>query len=233
MKKLLLALVVLGLVMLVTPVYCARATFSLNAGWNSIGVPLVPFNPSPAAVFAGTNFTALRRFDAPTQAWIDYSPFSLDPFGNILLGNGYEIYVPSATTVTYEGVPDGVPDPNGEMTDMWIAIPGCLTDSQDAGGIHFIGHPFNHYSLANTALVTNGSTVVSLQVAIRDGWLDGLGTNDAYLSPSHAYWVQTHRDDLALIIPAYPAYASVPEPAGIAIIVCGLSRLVCHRKRHR
>jgi len=221
---LVLALLVVGSGMCVAD----SVTVDLYPGWNYIACPLVPFDPAPESVFAGVDiFYNLFRFDAPTGGVLYYEDPS-GPFGNILLGDGYYLNNQSgATSFSYSGVPDGVPDGNGTMTDMWISLPGIQGDPGQ-GGWHLIGHPFNHDTPTNgpgatgdNIWFTDGTTLKTWDEAVSAGWVadnmqyfdaptqgvlvmtyQGWG-NDDTLRAKTAYWLQTMKDNIALIIPAY------------------------------
>lgn len=207
----------------------ATATFDVFGQWQVISAPLVPFNPDPLAVFNGVNIVGtLWRLDAATQTFIAYD--DLDPalFGNILLGDGYQLFCDAAqgtmvATVSYEGVPDGVPDGSGNMTDMWISLPGNQLDGQDAGGWHIIGQPFNHdTSVVGNLYLTDGTTLKTWEEAVAAGWCEpvmwtmdpltgdqidvgfDLATDD-HLRAAKGYQFYTKKDNLALIIPAQPS----------------------------
>ncbi len=107
-----------------------------NSQWNYVSVPLVPFNPDPMTVFSGADPEYnLWRWDAPTQNPVYFEQGGA--FGNILLGDGYYLNNgAAASSITYSGVPDGVPDglygsdpTHHYRTDMWISLPGKQTDA--------------------------------------------------------------------------------------------------------
>ena len=203
-----------------------------NSQLNYICAPLVPFNPNPMVVFAGADPEYnLYRWDAPTQ-----NPFYFEQggeFGNILLGDGYYLSNGgSAASISYDGVPDGVPDSGGIMTDMWISLPGKQTDAfvdpPDGGGKHLIGQPFDHDTPTNgpgatgdNIWFTDGTTLKTWEEAYNADWVQsameywdaptqnpmtmtyqGWG-NDDTLRAKTAYWLFTKKDNIALIIPAY------------------------------
>jgi len=157
----------------------------------------------------------------------------VNAFGGILLGEGYWLNCEgSGGTVSNEivGIPDGVPS-GGTMTDMWISLPGHQTDGLDAGGWHIIGHPFNHATCVNKIAggnesyvgdhiwFTDGTTLKTWEEAVYATWVDYKfsgnesfggadvqydgGGYDTYLRPGKGYWVNTYKDNLAMIIPAY------------------------------
>jgi len=227
----------LFLVLSLCVVLCGTAladtvTFDTYSGWNLICAPQVPLTPDTASVFANFDLmftTGLTRWDSPTQSMLPYDPFSENggEFGRVLLGDGYWLY-DTANTITYSAVPDGVPDANNNMTDMWISLPGTGSGN---GGWNLIGHPFNHDTaisatsdeygnpLGDNIFVTDGKELKTLAQANDDGWLDGafqywdgstqsmLSTgyffnDDDHLRAKHGYWVRTYKDNLAMIIPA-------------------------------
>jgi len=200
-----------------------------NGPWNFIACPLVSFDPAPESVFAGVDiFYNLFRYDAPTASEYVYDGDPSGPFGNILLGDGYYLAnTGNVPSFSYSGVPDGVPDGNGTMTDMWISLPGVQGDAGQ-GGWHLIGHPFNHDTPTNGAggtgdniWFTDGTTLKTWDEAVNAGWVQesmqyfdnasgnslvmtyqGWGDDDT-LRAKTAYWVLTMKDNIALIIPAY------------------------------
>jgi len=208
----------------------ATATFDVLTDWNCVSAPLVPFNPDPLSVFAGINIVnTLSRFDAPSQTGVPYDDLDPAPFGNILLGDGYWLLSDGAYTVSYSGVPDGVPDASNNMTDMWISLPGYQLDGQDVGGWHLIGHPFNHETAVDLGsftgdnlFLTDGTTLKTWGQAASAGWCEAVMSgfdasiqtgytvgfdlaDDDHLRPGKGYWFLTYKDNLALIIPATPS----------------------------
>ncbi len=236
---------VLALMMVAGGVSVAdTVSFDLYGQWNLVSCPLVPFVPAPWNGLSGVEkgvfdpvdidfMGSMSRWDAASQGQIGWSQFNPGDFGNILLGEGYWVYQgdpqgPSPVqTVSYSGVPDGVPDANGVKTDMWISLSGQQGDG-DLGGWHLIGHPFNHEVciskepgnlLGDNITITDGTTLKTWGEAVAEGWVndpmttwDGVsqGENsvgyffaaDEYLRPGHGYWVRTNKDNLAMIIPA-------------------------------
>ncbi len=204
-------------------------SYDVLGQWNRIAAPLVPFNPDPLSVFNGVNIVGtLWRFDAPSQTGIPYDDLDPTQFGNILLGDGYELFCDApmgatVATVSYDGVPDGVPDGAGVKTDMWISLPGNQLDGVDAGGWHIIGQPFDHdTSVVNNLILTDGTTAKTWEEAAAAGWCDSvmwaldaasatgidvgfdLATED-HLRAGKGYQFHTNKDNLALIIPADPS----------------------------
>jgi len=189
----------------------------------------VPFNPDPAAVFGGLGRidNNLSKFDPVGGNGILYMS-GIEEF-NLLLGEGYFIQAsPSGGgtyTISYTGVADGVPDGEGNMTDMWISLPGLAEGLPGyPGGQHWIGHPFNHAVAWTDVEVTDGTQTISVVDAcdpagaykwIEPFWTyrenseqnayavdpDGI-TGDPNLLPGKMYQVFTHKANIALIIPA-------------------------------
>lgn len=219
---------VLALMMVVAGAsVAATATMDVYTGFNLIAAPLVPFNPDPLSVFAGAADGIdglLSRYD-PSSGTVGYD--SLDPslFGNVLLGDGFWLNVYSAghQVLNYTGVPDGVPDGTGAMTDMWISLPG---GGAGTGGWQLIGQPFAHDTVVDSGagtgdkiFFTDGTTLKNWSEAVAATWVadkisgydagtgifdvqyDGLGATDT-LQAGHGYWLLTYKDNLALIIPA-------------------------------
>ena len=220
--------------------FAADADIDVYTGMNLIGISRVPFDPAPWNV-GGTGifnleFTNLElngklyRYDNTTGGYMSpWSRFNPSGFGNCLLGDAYWL---SNTTgvqklVTYAAVEDGVPDGvSGLMTDMWVSLPGVQGDGQDIGGVHMIGHPFEHNTPLNHTLtngdgiwLTDGTELKTLKEAKAAGWCGdtfyryniGTGGYDTvaprfatynYLAPDLGYWFGTNKDNLALILPS-------------------------------
>lgn len=214
-------------------------TIDVYEGWNYIACPLVPFDPTPYQVLGGETgpllddllLGRLNRYDAVTGGTPTY--ITDETFGNMLLGDGYQLLATPNTAVTYEGVADGVPS-GGVMTDMWISLPGFKepTGNLDAGGWHLIGNPFQHdvptYHIVGEAAVwrvwfTDGIEMKNWFDAVDAFWVsdtflgysNGLSSQVTFLDPDNytlktarGYWIETKRDNLAMIIIA-------AAPAGI------------------
>lgn len=202
--------------------------YDVYAGWNYVGCPGMPLDVYPTDVFWGLDIEGnLRKYDAPTQSSMTYTSQGQDDFGFITLGDGYMVYCCGDGSVSYVCYPDGMPDSNGNMTDMVISLPGDQTDSQDAGGLHLISPPFGHDTsvdagggTGNNILFTDGTSVKTWAQAAADGWVDcemttyhpligdfdvrcdGLGY-DGSLRSCMGYQLLTYKDNLAMIIPAY------------------------------
>lgn len=229
-------LAALAVLILVSAACADRASITIYPGENWVSVPLFPFNSSPAAVFAGIDINGrLTRLDPLSGATVTYSSTNASAFRNILLGDGYKLTSLASTpvVVSYEGVPDGVPDAEGRMTDMWMALPG---GGHHTGGVHWIGTPFDHATSVDACLVIYQGSILSLAQAVQQGWIDGLwgsmnnqsksavtvglsslSPDESVLMPGRMYQIVTHVDNLALIVPA-----DVPEPSGLLGLVCGI-----------
>lgn len=224
-----------------------QASIDVYAGWNQIGCPLVPINKSVTegdgldytepyyafgAVADDVAAGRLSRYDATTGSWFTY--LTDESFGKLLLGDGYQLYASAGTTITYEGVPNGVPDSAGTKTDMWISLPGSKTDtvtaSPNGGGWAMISTPYATdvpaYTLDGENVIwninfTDGTTVKNWADAKEAGWVadtfsgftNGSPTIVSYNDPDfyilkagRGYWVKTYQDDIAMIITA-PATA--------------------------
>lgn len=201
----------------------ATATIDVYPGWNQIAAPLVPFDPDPVNVFAdasGGIDSMLFRYSELEGGSVMFDEFDPESFGGILLGDGLQLNVYSAATLSYEGVENGVPDANEVKTDMWISLPGAGNGN---GGLHLIGHPFANDTMVNETegiSFTNGVEEKNWAAAVADGWvadiffgndpsaggsfmvsLDGFGDSDS-LEAGHAYWINTFVDNLAMIVSA-------------------------------
>jgi len=228
-----LGLVLALMLVIAGGVMADTVSFDTYSGWNLICAPQVPITPDGASVFANFDLvytTSLMRFDSPKQSMIAYDPWS-DPvggdFGKVLLGDGYWVK-DDAKHISFEAVPDGVPDSAGNKTDMWISLPGA---GKGDGGWNLIGQPFNHDTAISKTVdvdgnpqgdnifVTDGNSLLTLKAASDLGWLDGafqyydgalqsmlssgyFYNDDDHLRATHGYWVRTFKDNLALIIPA-------------------------------
>lgn len=196
-----------------------------DVGFNHFALKGVPFDPSVSSVFAGvpvgTGIATLTRWEETTQTPIAYDMDSPEVFGGMLLGVGYTVAVLPNTSdpngqwlISYDGVADGIPDGAGQLTDMWISLPGLFN-----GGMHWVGHPFDHDVLWTDVLVTDGTQTIPVQTAVANGWLEGswqfwdatiqtpvsIDIDDpvnCYMHPGMMYLVPTLQNNIALIIPA-------------------------------
>lgn len=171
----------------------------------------------------------LKRWDAINGSWLTY--FTDEAFGKLLLGDGYSLRVGGPnTTLQYTGVPNGVPDANGKKTDMWISLPGLQGDSNVpfGGGWHLISTPYADDVPAYyfdefenpvwNIFFTDGTQVLDWMAAADAGWVSdtlfgmsaGLPTQVSYnleeytMKAGQAYWLQTNKDNIAMIIIAQP-----------------------------
>lgn len=250
--RILLAIVLCTAILTVAvSAFAATATIVLHPGDNWIAVPLFPLDPAPTAVFAGYAIEGnLTRFDSLTGLPVAYHASDPPAFGRILLGDGYKLNnsTGSNITVTYEGLPDGAPDSTGQMSDMWIALPGNVHDGLNAGGTTWVGQPFAHDTSVAGMYFTNGQTLLNSYDAVEAGWVDALWTgfdastqrtftagpsqfhpDETLFRAGHMYEIVTHRDNLAVIIPPTP----VPEPASLTTLMVALGTGVTLLRRRR
>lgn len=186
----------------------------INIGWNLLSLPAIPTNPAPPDVFAVYGVDAidgnLYRWDAAVQGTYQYSQWGGD-FGNMLLTDGYWLKLgpEGANQLSFEAITDN------DDTDMWISLPKT--------GWTIIGCPFSYAVNWNTVEITDGTATIPLATARDSGWLvtvtywwdstvagggmRTMGLDDDYcesttLEPWHGFWVQSLKDNLALIVPA-------------------------------
>ena len=173
----------------------------------------------------------LFGYDPITQAGTEWSSWDTPPgssFGKVLLGNGYELWQSASGTYCSDGFPDGMAISGGSGQDITIGLPGnkqdSYTEQPNGGGWHLIGNPLNHTvvvsSGANSRIkFTDGSALLTWSEAVSEGWVatymtgldssagdftvryDGVGDED-YLRVGSGYWLQTYKDDIAMIISA-------------------------------
>jgi len=193
---------------------------------NMVSLPQVPLNSDPLEVFASSSVDPSYNITRWTGVgYVSYDPDDPTGYGNMLLGDGFWCGGSKNAVISYEAVADGVPDSNGQMTDMWISLPGAGNGN---GGRHLIGTPFAHEILVDKGsyngdniFFTDGTTLLTWGEACQDpyNWIGptitywtGLGYDDVWydgsnpeamsLMPGRAYWVATSKDNLAMIIPA-------------------------------
>lgn len=187
----------------------------INGGWNLMSLPAIPTNPAPPAVldeYAEWLENSILRWDAAVQGVKIYSEWTPDDFGNLLLSEGYWLILPDAVPpaqLSFEGITDN------DTTDMWISLPKA--------GWTIIGCPYSYSVDWNDVEITDGTVTIPLAAARDDHWLDticwwwdssipggallSIGLDDEWtetttLNPWQGYWVQSFRDNLALIVPA-------------------------------
>lgn len=243
-----LGLVLAMLLVISASALADTATFDVYQGWNYIGCPLVPMNLStdpevdPEMDFTEPYFAfdevafdlengKLLRYDAVNGGNLTY--MVQETFGKLLLGDGYMLNctIAGKTTITYTGVPNGVPDAGGNKTDMWISLPGKQGDSNTpfGGGWHLISTPYAddvpaYYldefdNLFWNISFTDGTQVLSWMDAADAGWVSdtmfgltgGLASQCTYVSETDyimksgkGYFLQTKKDNIAMIITAQP-----------------------------
>ena len=211
----------------------------INSGWNLMCLPAIPVFVGGNApgyppdvldelVGGGTGLDGrLTRWDAcgqGTLAWDSQDAQTQAEFGNLLLGDGYWLYVDPGVTgsISYSGVTEN------DGIDMFISLPRA--------GWTLIGFPYStpralqdppYYSgdpyLWENVKVTDGLTTKSMQDAslLGAGWISSvaiwwdsarqgsldLGVPDDACSSDtmiawHGYWVRTLKDNLGLILEA-------------------------------
>lgn len=188
----------------------------VRTGWNLIALPAIPTNPDPVAVldeYAPLD-TRVYRYEASTQGLIMYDVWQPDKFGNLLLTDGYWLDIPGglAEQFTFEGITDN------NDTDMWVSLP--------IAGWTLIGHPYSYSVDWANVEVTDGTKTISLADAAKTEnppWLQSIGywwnsevqglkylglpddwPDSDTLTAWHGYWIQSNKDNLALILPASP-----------------------------
>lgn len=182
----------------------------INIGWNLMSLPAIPTDPTPPAVFdeyGGAIEGVLCRWDAALQGLSCYSEWGGD-FGNMLLTDGYWLLLgpEGANQLSFEAITDN------DDTDMWISLPKT--------GWTIIGCPYRYSVNWNTVEITDGTATIPLATA-RDQWLKTItywwdseegglktmGLDDDFtdtvtLEPWQGFWVNSLKDNLALIVPA-------------------------------
>ncbi len=223
MKTLVLALALVC--MLSAGCLAATATIDLYADSALLALPQVPLDPNPDTVFASSGIDPwynIARWDSIGGGYTYLD--DTGAFGNMLLGDGFWCAGTQGQHIQYDAVLDGVPDSNGNKTDMWISLPG---QGNGNGGSAIIGNPFAHsidvdkgtYT-GDNIFFTDGTTMLTWGEACQDpyNWVSqtltywtGFGydmvwfdnTSGPYqLDPGMGYWIGTYKDNLAMIIPA-------------------------------
>lgn len=218
-----LGLVLVMMMVLTGAAFAASTTISLVSGSNLMGPTLVPFDPNPEVCwdelqdpYAGfIPPGSMTRWDPVGGSFMDYD-MEASPF-NILLGDGYWVTASADVDLVYDGVPNGVPDSGGIKTDMWLSLPGLKESptNLNSGGAQIISTPYDEEVSCDNVYFTDGTTLKSWMQAASDGWVgismtyfQGGSFGDIYpengdiLSPGWGYWVQTYKDDLAMIVVA-------------------------------
>ncbi|MDH7481171.1 MAG: family 10 glycosylhydrolase [Armatimonadota bacterium] len=178
---------------------------AIRKGFNLIGVPCAPENSAPDVVFAGLEIID-KLCSWNGDSWIPYNPWDDGKFG-ILRGEGYGLTSIKTEKISYVGFN------NEGAADMRITLP--------KSGWNLISQPFTAPSRYQDMTITDGKQLLTIQEAVKAGWIMPLlftwdnatqrlghvwlksnGKNQTELvMPWQGYWVRTHADDLALIIP--------------------------------
>jgi hypothetical protein len=166
---------------------------TIYPGENWISFPLIPLNTDPAEsyYFGSTPVDGifwqgsaqatddlitgnLYSYDAYNGTWATYGVGDFRYFGHMgsaWFGDGYILNnTGSQTTVSFTGIANGVPNASETKTDIWISLPGRYGQQ---GGVHWIGHPFNHNVPFVNVKVTDGLVTLPVMDAINQGWLQG------------------------------------------------------------
>ncbi|MBP6963962.1 MAG: hypothetical protein KBC96_06105 [Armatimonadetes bacterium] len=191
---------------------CAPSPGPINGGWNLMSLPAIPTNPTPAAVLDeyGSSLEGnIYRWDAALQNLVAYSEWTPEAFGNMLITEGYWLALPAGAPaqLCFEGITDN------DTTDMWISLPKT--------GWTIIGCPYSYQVDWNAVEITDGTVTLPLAAARGSAWLETIaywwdsgtqnlkqmGLDDDWgdtttLDPWHGYWVESKKDNLALIVPA-------------------------------
>jgi len=75
----------------------------LFAGWNLIGLPLIPEPQSIEDVLAGISVDGVAAYDGATQTWYLYSPGAPSDLTEMTHGKGYWVKLTDPCTLTIEG----------------------------------------------------------------------------------------------------------------------------------
>lgn len=158
----------------------------------SVGLPGVPVNPDPAAVFFGAKDAMPSGVLDGNLSWFDptgdqntwpypyvyYDGYVRDSaglpqphiFGPIYSGRGYWLKMGErGATISYQAITSPI-----QSTDRYIALP--------RQHMTFIGNPFNDTVMWQSMLVTDGKTVISLL----DAWREEYNYN--WLCPVSFWW---------------------------------------------
>ncbi|MCL6518281.1 MAG: hypothetical protein K6T99_00445 [Armatimonadetes bacterium] len=183
---------------------------TVGAGWNLLGIPAIPGNWDPQAVFGSIPINDnLCRWEAEDSSFIFYDEWSPSTYGGMLLGDGFWLSVGSPTNISYQG--------RYQPEDQWVTLP--------KSGWTLIGHTFDYDTYWSDVKVHNGCECISMEEASRErGWLNSMGwwwenssqslmtlglpddwPESEKLERWHGYWIYSNTDSLSLIIPASPS----------------------------
>jgi len=224
MKALVLALALIFVISAACFAETVTAVLDLYSTKNLMALPNVPTNPDPYEVLATSGIEPdgnLTRWNTATNGYRAYDAGLPELYGGMLIGDGFWLNGNSSMVITYDAIPDGIPDDSGTMTDIWISLPGR---GLGTGGKHLVGTPFAHNvdtdsdggnNLGDRIKFTDGTQLLSWGDAADAGWVaytfqywTGVGYRDLsydsgeQMYAGRAYWVGTAKDNLAMIIPA-------------------------------
>ncbi|MEN6584266.1 MAG: choice-of-anchor Q domain-containing protein, partial [Armatimonadota bacterium] len=192
----------------------------LQSDYNFIGIPALPADPSPGAIFNVPNMS-LVRLEPITQTEISW-PNDSTVFGNILLGEGYRVSSPSACSIQYSGYKINLLKTVGYRTAAAISLPGYPEAHAGPIGYHRVANPFDYninLSSGSELFLTDGESMKAWSTAASSGWCDimmygcnpstGINYTVSYLSMAQEYSLNarsgydfyTNINNLALIIP--------------------------------
>ena len=185
----------------------------INPGWNLIALPAIPTSPAVADVLDecpdALGIGYIYRWDTVAQGIKVYDMYNVEDFGNMLITEGYWLQITGndSSVISYEGITDN------DDTDMWISLPKT--------GWTIIGCPFSYNVDWNAVEITDGTATVPLSTARNNSWLyticywwdsqagglqqiglDDDWVGDSTMRPWHGYWIQSLKDNLALIVEA-------------------------------
>jgi hypothetical protein len=190
---------------------------TLGAGWNLVSVPLDPVDPDPAAVFKNESGVAIpisgrfHRYDHDAAAYRTYYSSNPAEFGDVKRGDGYWLYLTSATKISYDAQPLSQ-----------LEVPLATT------GWYLIGTPKDATVSLQDVQVTNqtqGRTVGLYNAIYVEHWLGPklfwYGPSGGYaaagfdpwcemgqLDPWRGYWVRAQAANLSLVVP----FDELPPP---------------------
>ena len=174
-----------------------------RGGLSLISIPHEPVDPDPVVVMGSIPIDGrLTRWDRPGQGSVTYDENDQDYFGDLSLDQGYWLTTSSAQTISYQAYGKTTASRSQSLPKAGWSIIGCIYDTET---------PWANMT------VTNGTTTVSLEQAMNNGWVNsigfwwdaqGQGTRDVglpddacytdNLQPWHGTWFRTFVDNLSL-----------------------------------